>query len=1787
MAAWMMSPYGGAVPAGSLVAILQSAGAAGLGASGVLTASAAGCGSFAMQQKEWSEIVLSLHKTRYKILLPNSKCLIYLCLCIWTLLVFNFCGVNASAKTLDSPSVETWLKTSWDAPNLLLEIVESVAAENSSAYFPYITELLAQKSEFDPSSLSTSNSSLSPKEIYTKAIKILKDSQLLSFSSSSSSSEEERRITTSLLEFSLSLHSTAPTIQAFYQYFNTAVLNRFHNENNSSSTVHFDDSCEVWVDWHGHQVCTAEEFRRVAGINKVTDTKYQLNFHNDDGERKKPPELFPFDHILQSSRSLIDKNSESAVPTIILYISSILAPEFANFHELLVKLVDQELAHYVLRYMPPPLSSTLSGDDKTLYLAGYGVELALKNTDYLVIDDRKVETADDEKASKTDAESVKESSSASDTNSAVIKQLKVDEIKDLGIKATQFILSSQNPISTLVIVAQDFPMYSHIIATKLTLGNSESLVSEIQQNQQVYVAAGANAFWLNGMTFSIASVDPFSLLRMLRREQQTVFSLKSLGLSFKKSIDLLTSPILVNSKPTESITKGMFDVRDKSKSGTTAVWWNDLEKDERYADWPSRIREILRPVFPGQLHYLRKNLFSVLYVVDLSTGEGLRLVDESNTFVNRDLPIRFGTIPLFFNGDHQSDSYIMAKLFYYTLDRYDRASVLLFFAKVREELIHTEKSIRDIARKEYEAIFKKHKPKTSTNDDDDKEKKDDDENNNQFLSFDEIINDDNENSKIGNEVRTQLRNAADFMKRFNLLPEIHGGDGGVMFVNGKYFEIDQLYQRNLLMTISEHTQFIQQKVYHGHIDDTTNIHDFLLSLPNVPSRRNPHIFVTEAKPLKVLNLVTAMDSSSSNIVSLNDNHENNIQEGRGRITSIDDFGYIVSEKNTGDSTSNIPISVWIIADFETLSGIQQGLEALLFLENFPNVRLTLLHNPSSSSSPSNSNNNKNDSNASISTLIYSLLHDQDKDTSLSPQSSSVSHKLLKEIFEEAINNNSNKNSGTDEFSTVIKEINTEKITGWQTIDRMKSSNFWHGLYPLLKNSLKLAGGDIGIVVNGRIIGPLSCEEIFTFEDLVLLIDVELAERLNPFLDAVSSLNIIKELEKQDGDTSSSSNSKKYSDFIMKASSIISASTVSDVPPGIMDTEEMKRDRPYLNMSGKYSRLEIGNIETALFQIGVILDPVSEVAQKWSIILKTLTEIEGVHIYIYLNPHLLLMELPLKRFYRYVLETKMKFDINGNPIPPSALFNNLPEDPLLTLGLDTIQAWLVTLLSSVHDLDNIKLKNLDPSNTKRGRRRGVESIFELKNLLIEGHARDITSNKPPGGLQLVLGTKSKPALVDTIVMANLGYFQLKANPGVWILGLREGRSTELFEVESVGSEGWYSRTVDEIGSFIFVYSFEGGLIYPRVKRKPGKEREEILVAVDNEGDVGGDGDGLWGYIKSKFSHTSKHDHSQRNLQKQQQKAVINIFSVASGHLYERFLSIMIVSVLQHTDSRVKFWFIENFLSSSFKNFIPHMAQEYNFDYELVTYKWPHWLRGQTEKQRTIWGYKILFLDVLFPLDLDKVIFVDADQIVRTDLKELVDMDLHGAPYGYTPFCDNRPEMDGFRFWKEGYWKEHLQGKPYHISALYVIDLHRFRVMAAGDRLRGQYQSLSADPNSLANLDQDLPNNMQHVVPIFSLPQEWLWCETWCSDESLAKAKTIDLCNNPMTKEPKLDRAKRQVPEWETYDNEVAEFASKIAAKYTTVLQKDEKILTSTIIPEPLSKDVNEEKMQIKDQKQEKL
>lgn len=646
--------------------------------------------------------------------------------------------------------------------------------------------------------------------------------------------------------------------------------------------------------------------------------------------------------------------------------------------------------------------------------------------------------------------------------------------------------------------------------------------------------------------------------------------------------------------------------------------------------------------------------------------------------------------------------------------------------------------------------------------------------------------------------------------------------------------------------------------------------------------------------------------------------------------------------------------------------------------------------------------------------------------------------------------------------------------------------------------LKFKSGVTSVITNGRIFGPFDEKELFTTDDFNLL------EKINQQQYIVKVKDALKSIKNEDFDLELSS------DVMLSLLSLLMPKTSSKNRFNI--PSDLREDFTVVKLPPKIK-------DEPSFNIVAVLDPASRGAQKISALLILLRQVVNCDLKVFLCSVDKHSDMPVKNFYRFVAEPELQFTAEGRLTNgPVAKFVGLPANPLLTQNLAVPENWMADLIRSVYDLDNIRLSDIGGP---------VHSEYELEYLLLEGHCFDTTTGSPPRGLQFTLGTKEQEVVVDTIVMANLGYFQLKANPGAWTLKLRYGKSAEIYDITNVDGLNTIHAVNDGLVSVV-INSFRSHVLKVRVTKKPDKLNADLLGEDEQPS-------GIWDSITSTFTGSTGTEAAVET---------INIFSVASGHLYERLLRIMMLSLLKHTKQPVKFWFLKNYLSPQFKDFLPEMAREYNFAYELVQYKWPRWLHQQTEKQRTIWGYKILFLDVLFPLDVKKIIFVDADQIVRADISELYEMDLGNAPYAYTPFCDSRKEMDGFRFWNSGYWRNHLQGRKYHISALYVVDLKRFRKVAAGDRLRGQYQALSQDPNSLSNLDQDLPNNMIHQVAIKSLPQEWLWCETWCSDDGLKHAKTIDLCNNPLTKEAKLTAAQRIVPEWKDYDNEIKSLMARI-------------------------------------------
>ncbi|KAK0346138.1 killer toxin resistant protein [Friedmanniomyces endolithicus] len=1479
------------------------------------------------------------------------------------------------------PSVDVAVRTAFGAPPYLVELLETAADENATCYFPLLDRIA--DGHFDSASTA--------QELYTAFRSVLQEDGHLTRAEDLSS-----------FDFALSIHSAAPRVEAHYQYYRAAVKPRLEFDE--------EEDCTTWayVPFSGQRFCSADMAASSA---------------QEMGQPSAELHQLPFDRVLGA----LDSDRPS-----VLY-ADIESKSFRQFHKTMRQTARDGKTSYRVRYRP-----AIELTNEHLAVSGYGVELALKRTDYIVIDDRQANEGQAGDAAPT-AEGT-----LSEEEVADLRPLSSSELVRLGLKAASFVMASEAPFDMLLRLSQDFPKHSSSIATTNV---STEFLQEHRANRELLLPPGFNVLWINGVQIMPRDVDAYSLLELLRRERGMINSVRELGLSGPEAIDLLSHEAITASAVDQEAQR--YDWRDDNEGGNVIMWMNDIEKDKRYMEWPSSISALLQRTYPGQLPPVRRNIHNLVITVDFSNYADVVTVTESlQNFVKRKVPIQFGLVPRFTSDAGRQQ----AKMVYYLLDRYGLGAALTYlttavagagrkFGPPQEKYFAQATEGRSLRRDKSASSFTEISLEAA---------------------FDE-----------------RLESAQAYVKRLGA-----GQTPPPILINGVPIPYIDDWLQTMSQRVGLDSRMVQEAVYTATVTQDDYLPDLFLATASL--RRSPLIVPEDDKLVRHINL--------------------------GELPNLSAFPSLPADPDTIEREL---VRLTVAADFDTLEGFEQLMEALLFRNQHDNVELAALYVPSGNSTSDTFAVECAQRDACVK-HIQSILgaYDTLKGTRY-PDEAAASVELTSSQRSEL-------------YRTLWDERKRGSSASEHALQNAKAP-------AAVISAIGVQAGQMALVLNGRVVGPVASTQLIELDDLETLLAYERKKRLLPAALAIKGLGL------QD----KASTPLAFA-FI---SNLIALSQVSDVPDGIFDAAPTVRTGVFKQWNSTHTAIKIGDMDAANVQIFSALDPASEVAQRWLPIIKVLSELDGVATTLFLNPKERLEELPVKRFYRHVLESKPLFEADGSLKSLSAHFGGLPAEALLNIGMDLPPSWLVAPKDSVHDLDNIKL-----SAVKTGT--DVEATYELEHILIEGHSRDVTLGPPPRGAQLVLGTESDPHAADTIIMANLGYFQFKANPGVYNLALQQGRSEEIFHIDSAGTKGYAPQPGDNVTETALM-SFRGATLFPRLSRRPGMEEEDVLEAPQSALDNVAEGAerilsqvGLSGAMTRKYLSKAVEFGSALIPGKSKStdipteaQADINIFSVASGHLYERMLNIMMLSVMKHTKHTVKFWFIEQFLSPSFKTFVPLMAEEYGFKYEMVTYKWPHWLRGQKEKQREIWGYKILFLDVLFPLDLDKVIFVDADQIVRTDMYELVQHDLKGAPYGFTPMCDSRTEMEGFRFWKQGYWKNFLRGLPYHISALYVVDLKKFRQIAAGDRLRQQYHQLSADPASLSNLDQDLPNHMQMALPIHSLPQEWLWCETWCSDESLKDAKTIDLCNNPQTKEPKLDRARRQVPEWTLYDDEIAAVARR--------------------------------------------
>ena len=299
-----------------------------------------------------------------------------------------------------------------------------------------------------------------------------------------------------------------------------------------------------------------------------------------------------------------------------------------------------------------------------------------------------------------------------------------------------------------------------------------------------------------------------------------------------------------------------------------------------------------------------------------------------------------------------------------------------------------------------------------------------------------------------------------------------------------------------------------------------------------------------------------------------------------------------------------------------------------------------------------------------------------------------------------------------------------------------------------------AGGVI--IVNGRVV-TVPNNVVIERDDLCTL----MSDQHNTIVNRVWNILHVKSVMNK-------YHVERQSDLCMLASSFI-AQRHSSSASSSNRVHALERSKAALAAINVYS--------DGFTMLEVVLNPLSKHAQRIAPLLTalqlSLTSQLGYHVMFSLDT--IVENLPLKSYYRYANPPTHVGKI------PSLQFSALPRNLVFTVHLDVPEMWLVNTIETNQDLDNLILGNAQIVNT-------VEVEFRIEALMVTGHCINYGKREHPQGLQLVLGR------AETLVMSNLGYFQLPSLPGLLHLTLRPGRSTDIFSISTIVEVGRLSERV---------------------------------------------------------------------------------------------------------------------------------------------------------------------------------------------------------------------------------------------------------------------------------------------------------------------------------------------------------------------------------------------------------
>jgi UDP-glucose:glycoprotein glucosyltransferase len=700
---------------------------------------------------------------------------------------------------------------------------ETAAEENETSYFPLLDRI----------SSGAFADKTSDKDLYNEFLRIANAEGFLTDPAELSS-----------FNLTLSIHAAAPRIEAHYHYYENnlvPIMGKF-----------FNSSCKVWVQWASKQTCEFEgEFTdMIAGHERFPNDRRKLQFD-------------------RAMETVEDK------PAAILY-ADIQAPEFKAHHERLKRYAEAGYISYRVRYRPP-----IEPEERPVILSGYGVSLVLKKTDYMVMDDRDVKAdKDEDKAIVGDEGSTTQQplGRLEDTETHDIKPLQGKDLAGLGYKAASFVMASEDSFGTLQRLVQDFPKHSAAIAA----GEVNSNISdELHNNWEMTVGPGKNLLWINGLQMEQSQINAFALLDHLRRERRYINGFQSLGLQPSEAIRLLSHNALAAAKENEKVQR--FDYRDTIEGGHVIIWLNDLEKDSRYKSWTKNPMMLLRRIYPGQLHPIRKNVHHLVIPLDFTSKEDLTFIYHNlREFVDKKIALRFGLVPL----TKSRNSETQAMVFYYLRETYGLQTALKYIGTMieKDNIFHPEPN-----RKIFDSIVEGRKLRDYM----------------KALSLDQVLVNESLNERIGK--------AKEWGNRLGIntpTPPI--------FINGQPIPKDDDWMTAMSGKLQMDVSVVQHYVYEHTADEKTDIGALILE--GAASRRNTYIFPESEDDIKLVNFAEVVESNKE------------IFEKLPRINS-----------DTPDSTSEA--SIWVVGDFDEQDGYDLLAGAGELQKEEAGVNLILINNP--------------------------------------------------------------------------------------------------------------------------------------------------------------------------------------------------------------------------------------------------------------------------------------------------------------------------------------------------------------------------------------------------------------------------------------------------------------------------------------------------------------------------------------------------------------------------------------------------------------------------------------------------------------------------------------------------------------------------------------------------------------------------------------------------------------------------------------------------------------------------